>query len=385
MMTEDKDRKTYWRHGAHASKEENFMVARDGRDNHKDLYAKRTKPFLDKAGITAQDNTPVRSSQFRTLNECPRKYFYQYRLGLQLKGWRSKALDIGTFYHAILEQSYMGLEPEEAITEASRLLTLIQEDLSDLSDASGYLPDGATLESVSADLEQNFSVARVMYELTAPRFIYGPLLKDWKPIAVETPIEVNVCNLACPLRVKPDVIVEHREEKRLMIIDHKTTSNTPASTMAGYRWSFQTRTLLYAVRQAFPDHDVDHIVHNVVQKPTIKYPSKRSPTWDAYLENCQTWYKEQELKNPDDPPIQQSLIRFPQEIMDYELWTMITECSRAGSMDCLNASSYYRNSSSCAKWGRLCPYYSLCEASLETWPDIINRLYEQHFREDNDE
>jgi hypothetical protein len=364
-----------------------------------DLFKRQIK----QAGVDLR-RLPVRSSYVEALNECPRKFLYAVRMGLRRKGMPNRAASIGTMYHWMCEGTFqaMGLlssgkiegrtAGELALQYASRKLEERIGELQKHTDVSGLLPDGTPADGVRRQLEQNFDIARVMYVVGFERFFESPVLNGWVPVLVEQTIEVKSKYLPAPIRCKPDVIMMRKRAQPdkqgrtedLMIVNHKSTGLKTGLVAAAYPFKVQSRIEQLCCEVAFPDQRVTHYLHNLIQRPTLRWPAKKYPEWSDYREACQQWYAEQAAKDEENPPLLSSLVAVRSPVLDEELYYLLSETAKACRAH-PHPAKFYRMPSSCNGYQKLCEFYPLCTTGLRNWSDIIDAKFESSHREDDEE
>ena len=330
---------------------------------------------------------PVRSSYAKTLRTCPRFFLFQVRYGLRRKGQYDMALEVGKIVHVMYEAIYLGKTSAEALIDASTYVSKYNEELETYMNDAGVLPSGQLIEDVLRKSEQAYSLAQVMFLLSADRFFKAPWIvkEDWKVLAVEQPLQLRWRSIKAPMRCKPDTLLLRPSDNVIMIVNHKTTSFDVQMLAQGYTFDLQASIEHLCVQAAYPDHRVGYYLHNVVRKPTLKYPAKKYPTFDDYLEACRQWYANLEATNPENPPVAQTLRALPPKPMNEELHCALYEVGRA-SYCVPDSSRFYRDSSACfGKYNnRACPYLPLCSASPALWENIIKDNYVQEFREEEE-
>jgi hypothetical protein len=353
------------------------------------VESSRWNQFTAEMGIAfVQHKSPVRSSYGNDLLRCPRYFMFRDRMGLHLKGQVSKALKVGTIYHWMSEAIYAGKNVNEALIFASKNLTDMNDTLAKEADESGLLPGVVPIERVVAENEQAFSLAQVMFLCGYDIFFSAPWLvqEGWTPLLTEEVLEIRYNGIAVPIRCKPDALMVQKDTGDIMIVGHKTVGRSLTLAAASYRWAFQARLEHLVVQTAFPDHKVRYYCQNMILKPTIKFPTKNSPTFPDYLTNVRQWYADRIAKDPNDPPMIQSRIGLPPDAMNRELYIRIHELARASA--CWpSPDRFYRNDSACdGKYGNsLCPFHSLCSTDESAWKDLIDRNYTISFREDEED
>ena len=351
----------------------------------------RFKRFTDAMGPKfTPRRIPVRSSYVSDLHQCPRYFMFRDRCGYKRKGQIAEALYIGTLYHEMMEAAGRGLSLEDALKTVSRVTSAANSRLLESVDESGLLPSGRAVEEVIAANERGYSQAQMMFSLSCERFLHAPFImkEGWEVMAVELPLEVKHAKITTPIRCKPDLLMVRPSDDTVMIVNHKTTGSSPYMTAATYSFNVQARiehfcTAAY-LRKNWPALKVKFYLHNVIQKCTLRYPAKKYPDFDSYLQACTEWYESKQVENPHDPPMLQSLMHLADHPMTVELFTLLREASRACACD-LGTNRFYRNPQACfGKFGNSpCPFLPLCTSAEETWASQIDK-YEVAFREDEE-
>lgn len=329
---------------------------------------------------------PVRSSYASDFISCPRYFMFRNRLGLKMRSQGPNAASVGSLYHLMVEGVMRGQSSEESLRAASQELQAQITAMEEASGDDGLMPDGTPSERLRADFEQAFSVAQVMFMFADQTFLQAPWIKSqgWVTLSVEEPIEITLPKIGT-IRCKPDAVLHRPSDDSLAIVNHKTTGKGTAMLAASYRFCLQPRIERLLVATKY-NKNVKFYIHNIIKRPTLKFPSRNSPTFDAYIENVRQWYADETAKNPQSPPLLQSLIATSGPLLDEELAIQLRLAARSCTAR-LNPAAFFRVGESCnGKFGNSsCRYLRLCNEAVQFWPDAIKRDYIQEWREDEED
>jgi len=341
----------------------------------------------------------IRSTPLQTLDHCPRKFLYEYKLGITPRRYES-ALTMGTIVHKVLQSLFMGQTAEEALEVCQRLLQTEQQKLIGQAGPDGFLPTGEALESTLKKLEEDYHKARAT-GLAFWSFVPFPKDKyevlrtpDGEPM-VETLLECEYPGLSRPIRTPCDVALMEKGTTNVWIVDYKTTSFDPrkraiptkiSAQLAIYRLCLQTHLDLWHEEdpEKYPKYTVIGSMHAVIKKPGIKF-CKKDATFAAYIDRLIEWYKDAEAKDPENPPLILDPNRFNKPLMTSELWGRLKQFCKAAHAS-PNIDHFYRvGESACLQYNRVCPFMSLCNSDPAMWPDVIEQRYDIRFREDEED
>lgn len=349
-----------------------------------DFFADIRKPF-------------IRSSPLAVLDHCPRKFLYEYRLGIIPRRYES-ALTMGSIVHKILQSLFMGKTKEEALTISELLLAKEQQRLIDDTGPDGFLSTGKPLEVVLKSLEEDYHKARAT-GLVFWQFIpFNP--DEWEILRtpdgtpmVELLLECEYPGLSRPIRTPCDLVLFNIATEETWIIDFKTTSFDPITRaiptkispqLAVYRLSLQSHLDAWHKEGLAPKRTVVGSFHAIIKKPGIKF-CKKDADFAAYVERLIQWYKDADAKDPKNPPMILDPNRFTGPLMSRELWGRLKQYCKA-CQAAPNVDTFYRSGeSACLQYNRICPYMKLCNSSPAMWPDLIKEKYEISFREDKED
>jgi hypothetical protein len=282
---------------------------------------------------------------------------------------------------------YLGKSQADALRYAGDQIQTENTRVRDKADDTGLLPDGTPVETIIAETERAFSMAQMMFMISFDKFFAPKWIVDegWKPLLVETRIDVRTA-LPIPIMCKPDALLIRPSDGAIMIVNHKTTSFSVQTLSPTYPFSIQVILESLGTQALFPNAPRYFYLHNVIRKCTLRFPAKKYPTFEDYLEACRQWYIDENEKNPDDPPMAQNLQMLEKGFPGTEVYYRIYEAYRASICN-LNPERFFRDSSACFGHfhNRACPYLPLCQGELPGWAECISRIYDITFREDEED
>ena len=348
----------------------------------------------------------IRSTPLATLDECPRKFLYQAKLGLRTKTVE-RPLSVGTFVHLTLAGLFMGKSEEEALAYSEAALKKNESDLVGWANPAGFLPDGSDLKSTLQNLYEDYYKARAM-ALVFWRFRPFDASK-WEVLCdpsgqpmIERHLEHDI-GLGVPIRTTCDLALVKKETGEVWIVDFKTTSfdarkrSQPTAfspqlqlyrlglQMELDKWNSENRIPPLPVRVCFP-LKVAGSFHAIIQKPTIKFcpNTKDKGGFQDYVARLVQWYKDKEEADPNHPPMLLDSTRFPAALVTQELWGRLKRYVEAAGHD-FDLDYFYRaGESACFKFNRVCPFMPLCNSTPALWPEIVRNMFVISFREDEE-
>jgi hypothetical protein len=370
-----------------------------GRGNDYSFGTGKKKPFphvdlndLRSLQLTVSKPT-IRSSGISMYRSCPRKFMFRYRLGLRPRGY-TPALRLGQAYHRIMAPLYQGKSIEIALSTVAGHMADIEQDLMELVDDAGLLPNGKPLAKQLDECYADLQKAKAMALWEWQNY---PLDTDkWEVWAVERSIDLKYLTIAQVIRMRLDLVLRKKGTPELWIVDHKTSSSNPLERLDTVSFELQPRiyrlgleALLQQQREQFkdrPNHEchtlrVVGMMHHVIQKPGIR--QKQKETWEEYLARVPEWYAEKHSKA--SPVYVRSWLRFSGPVMPEELLMQLREASRACRADA-DPSRFYRDPSghACFEYNRPCEYLRLCRAPVLDWPDLVTNHFEAITRDEEE-
>jgi hypothetical protein len=307
------------------------------------------------------------SSELKTFRRCPREHRLSY-VELVRPAYRDAAMRFGTLVHQALEAWWNASDARLA----------------------------AALDVLSTALDVD------PYELAKAEAMLAAYDARWRDeplevIAVEAEFETAIVNPATgkpsktyKLRGKVDALVHHIPSGRVLIVEHKTSSEdfgAGSEYVKRLRLDSQISTYYAALRDL--GHDVAGILYDVLGKPKHE-PKLATPEDDRrYVIDKRT--KERRLDarqrerdetvdeyqsrvldaiaaDPDRFLSRVEVVRLDSEELEArgDLWDtarILRESQLAGRAP--------RNPDACASWGRTCAYFALCTG--ETTADDTTR------------
>jgi len=238
----------------------------------------------------------IRSSPLGTLEHCPRRFLYEYRLGIKTRRYES-ALTMGTIVHKVLEALFTGEEPVEALSVCERLLAKEKERLIEDTGADGFLSTGEALDPVLKKLDEDYGKARAT-GLVFWHFVpFNP--EEWEVLRtpdntpmIEVILECEYPGLNRPIRCPCDLALLHIPTGEVWIVDYKTTSFDPkkraiptqiSAQLKLYRLVLQSHLDAWAEAGLASKRTVTGSMHAIIKKPGIKF-CKKDVNFEAYID-----------------------------------------------------------------------------------------------------
>ena len=284
---------------------------------------------------------PVRSSDFRMLGS-PFHYYLTRKLGLVPALRYSTALSHGTWFHAALELLLNPLTQHDA---HAKYLLKVEQRCEEIREVCKTLAigDQRTREIIAVE-DQDAATGWAWATCTKDIPIAGALsngrtmqefLSDscFVTLCQECTLRTRIPadNRAEPVEcvAQPDMLLFHRQQRSLWIVDYKTTSISPRIRAASCPIEPQTQHYMHIVQDMLArgtlqklfdlpdDTTVGGMLHAIIRKPTISFgQSDRDYTLDTtpfksgprkgeprnekiyvgeprlenYIERCKRWY-----------------------------------------------------------------------------------------------
>lgn len=267
---------------------------------------------------------PIRLSQggFNAARDCKRKFQYRYEMGLQRRGGDdSPALNFGRLWHAVLARWFTARTMDG-------MQCFINHKASGRDDAerclamfTGYIarwpdfPEASLCEQVIDVPIRNPETGRRSQRFTQFGFID---------------------------------MLELGLDGRIRLIEHKTA----ASIGGGYiekLWSDSQITGYYAALRDM-GIDVYSVVYDVALKPKIR--QKKTETEEEFYARLGEWHLQPEAYHREEVFISDRQVADWRE----DVWSVTQDILTAR-----RTGYWYRNTSRCNDWFRLCEYSSLCQ------------------------
>jgi len=366
------------------------------------LVPQETTKFFKESGIK---RPPCRSSSMSTLEECPRKFLYRDRLGIQPRGYAS-ALNLGGMTHTVMQNLFLGRSGTDAVAAAHAVAQEEAARLKEAANEAGFVGGqdlDTVLQKLTEDCHKACAMAITLWNLHPFDTNRWAVLKDPADVPmVEVLLKVKWPGLArIPIICQPDLVLEdvYRDEdevvtvgdaRRIWLVDYKTTSISPKVRAAAtsispqmllYRMALKVTLDYWTKEKLAPPSEVVGCIHVIMQKPGIKM-CKKYGNFSNYLDHVVKWYKNRDAERPDDPPIVLDYDRFSGGYMPTELLLRLHQY-RAASTSGPSIDRFYRAGGHvCTTFNSTCPYLPLCVSHPGSWPSLVKERYEIRFRKD---
>ncbi len=330
--------------------------------------------------------------------ECERRWFYQYRMGVRLRGTQYKeAATLGKIYHQ-LQLVGSGNEQEVKVWIRGQ-----QQALMVRVDAGEDL-DGE-MSRLANNLTSLYHKAEVMAHIFWEKF---PQPKYLETIAKEVthsvtltgikPVPVGLNNLVLEGTIDKLQLNKKSDEGDVWIRDHKSTGRPLAVIFGGLAWSSQARIYRVLAEDYCREHQLGQytgsytvrgFILDGIIKPGIKLcrtDDKNAKDWncsveDAYLRRVKEWYKDYEvradLKGQDSlKAIDSKGIYFTEPLFPPEL-LKILERMKELSTHSIHPDYFSRDITrqACFSYEKRCIYHPLCDTDPKQWDQLFETKY----------
>jgi len=292
----------------------------------------------------------ITSSRIKDFRRCLRRHFYNYILGIDNRTADRRALDFGTFCHAMLEELWGGKTWEEV-----QALTLTTGSMNDYAIASGRV----LCLNYSGFWDQS----------------------EWETVATELQFDLPLRNpqtLATSrtyrLSGKIDAIAINRRTGKCWIIEHKTSSMDISPGSPYWQRLFldeQISTYIYAGKEL--GFNPVGCIYDVLRKPSIK-PLQATPVENRKYDKNNKLYKNHRLrnetpveyadrfaaeiaKNPNKYFSRGEITRSEKDLFNFQrsVWNVSQEMLHNARKDI-----HTKNSEACFKYNTPCKFFDLC-------------------------
>ena len=244
---------------------------------------------------------PCRSSDYRLCLSDPFVYYMARRLGVVPALSHSKALNRGTWMHNRFQ--HFDLPKGRLNLLMNTLLGNRLEELTDTCKELGIQAEAR--KSVLEREEKDFSCSMGWYEAASTVSCYeGQSFEDillsphWHRLGTEyrlvTSVKTNDRSKPIKCVSQPDLLLYHKGQNSVWILDLKTTAMSPKKRAMGIPLDFQTEHYMFSVnallqtgdfQKAFnlpSDCRLGGMMHLIIRKPSIEFGMKdRSYTIDT--------------------------------------------------------------------------------------------------------
>ena len=393
--------------------------------------------YMEYHGIV--DTTPsIRSSDYEGILHCPFQYYLSRRLGLSPALRWSKALSRGSWFHKRLEL-YRDT-PEVATRAMDQMLQDRLEELEEICQTIGI--KGESKDKVLERERRDFWCALGWYEtvMHLETFQKIPTVHNFltqehfqhlgSEVGIRLHMPSNHKTGKVMLTGMYDLLLYHKEQNSIFIVDAKTTAGDPQNRLMICPLEFQTQHYMMTLNFALEtgqfqklydlpeDVRVGGMIHIAVQKPTIDFGMKDrdyeetehtlqrgprkgqvemrrnyfgEPRFDNYIARCNDWYRGQgEYEHHAEkwamsPPVNYSLtygsLLSDEDYLDeyYGRVALIRQYVQCKAFP----KNFPRSASHLQQFGKISPFAPFYLTPVKEWPDIIQA--ESFMQVDRDE
>ena len=270
----------------------------------------------------------IRSSDFELILHCPFQYYLSRRLGLIPIFQQSQALSHGSWFHTYMEHFH----EEESVRDEKYLAAWKRREveLDEICRTYGIIGESkdGVIQKEERFSEEAKAWCKALYKVRMSNgfsFVDYCTQDYWQLLGTEVSVMTDE---VVPRAATFDVLLYHKEQNSVWIVDYKTTAMSPIDRLRLCPIEFQTRHYTHILEDTkakvlehfdLPKHaKVGGMIHVAVQKPTIKFgirdrdfemnektlkrgPRKGQtiveknfygePKLENYIQRCEDWYK----------------------------------------------------------------------------------------------
>ena len=325
-----------------------------------------------------------RQSCIDCAEECVRKWFYQYRIGVRLRGTQYKeAATLGRIYHRLQ------LHGPDNTWKAFNWIRDQQQALMARVDAGEDLDGELTrlANNLTSLYKKATVMARIFWEKFPQPSYLGTIAKEithkveWNGLILEGTLDKLLRN------------DQKGNQLDIWIRDHKTTGRPLAVIFGGLPWSSQARIYRILADDYCKINNIDGTIRGFILdgiiKPGIKSCKtdiKNAEKWkisveDAYLRRVKDWYRDYEVKadlaGQDSPKaIDSKGIFFTEPMFSEELKHILDKMKRLSDY-CIHPAYFDRDITrrACFSYEKRCIYHPLCETDPNQWDQLFETKY----------
>lgn len=326
--------------------------------------------------------------------ECERKWFYQYRMGVRLRGTQYKeAATLGKIYHKLQLYGPGMVQDVRAWVRGQQQALMARVD-------AGEDLDGE-ISRLATNLTSLYNKAEVMAHIFWEKFSQPSYLEtiakeithtvEWKGLILEGTIDKLQLNHSVG------------SDGDVWIRDHKSTGRPLAVIFGGLPWSVQARIYRiladdYCKKNKLGQYEAYQIkgfILDGIVKPGIKLcgkDEKNAKEWirdhkskcsveDAYLRRVKEWYHAYEVKadlaGQDNPKaIDSKGIFYTEPMFSDELKRHLDKMRRLSNYF-PHPDNFDRDITrqACFSYEKRCIYHPLCETDPAQWDQLFETKY----------
>lgn len=307
-----------------------------------------------------QGHDTITSSALKTARACLRQYEIAYKLGIRPRE-TAGALRFGTAMHTELEGRWRYLED-------GLWPTTSPDDPF----------DAAKVRALMAGYCARWEDDRELYEVL---YIEEPFSS-----AMRTPTGRHSSKWR--MAGKMDGVIRERESKRVLILEHKTTSeDIRVGSDYWTRLRMDAQVSIYYDGAAALGLDVQGVLYDVIAKPALQ-PYKATPTESRKYKKDGTLYATQRDRDETPDEYEQRLLeaiaaapeRYYQRAEVVRLESEIAASRRDiwETSRIIAAGHFPRNVDACLRYGRACAYLPVCSGAGSLDDERYQNLEQAH-------
>ena len=327
-----------------------------------------------------------RQSTMACALECPRKWWYQYRMGITLRGTQVReSATLGTIYHR-LQCLGPGSEPVVK-AEVSKQQQALMEQVNRGEDI-----DGQT-ERLAGMLTTLYNKATVMARVSWERY---PQPSYFETIGTEIKHAMEMGGVVFEGTMDKLLLnTKGTKGPEVWIRDHKSTGRSLSALFSGMAWSLQARVYRLLATDYLKDTPhrnlpVRGFILDGITSPGIKLcktDEKNAKDWnvpveDAYLRRVKEWYAER----GDDVCLSRALF-YTESGMPSELAGIVERMRSLSNLDPAEVTQFDRDMThrECFAYEKQCPYHDLCSTDPAQWDQLFETKYRFEEKETDDD
>ena len=317
---------------------------------------------------------------------CPRNWWYQYRMGITLRGTQVReSATLGTIYHRL---QCLGPGSENTVkAEVSKQQQALMEQVNRGEDI-----DGQT-ERLAGMLTTLYNKATVMARVFWERY---PQPSYFETIGTEIKHAMELDGLVLE-GTMDKLLLSTRGTKgpEIWIRDHKSTGRSLSALFGGMAWSLQARVYRLLAEDYLKGTRVEGLpirgfILDGITSPGIKLcktDEKNAKEWnvpveDAYLRRVKEWYAER----GDEVCLSRALF-YTEQCVPSELGRALDRMRVLSHTNPAEVGRFDRDATrrECFAYEKQCPYHDLCSTDPAQWDQLFETKYRFEEKEIDDE
>ena len=317
---------------------------------------------------------------------CPRNWWYQYRMGITLRGTQVReSATLGTIYHRL---QCLGPGSENTVkAEVSKQQQALMEQVNRGEDI-----DGQT-ERLAGMLTTLYNKATVMARVFWERY---PQPSYFETIGTEIKHAMELDGLVLEGTMDKLLLsTMGTKGPEIWIRDHKSTGRSLSALFGGMAWSLQARVYRLLAEDYLKGTRVEGLpirgfILDGITSPGIKLcktDEKNAKEWnvpveDAYLRRVKEWYAER----GDEVCLSRALF-YTEQCVPSELGRALDRMRVLSHTNPAEVGRFDRDATrrECFAYEKQCPYHDLCSTDPAQWDQLFETKYRFEEKEIDDE